>query len=781
MAKEILTTQTLGFIKRGFTNAAAAAAAATAGKIVFDSNAKIIYVDGKPYGGNITDATFEDSKLIITKATGEPVEIDFSDIASASKMMNVFEQFADLMGLDSHNGLDYSDTNYLDGVTSLSEADKALDTKLKEIEDELGSLDGTADVATEEDGIVTIKRQIVQQNGAIVTDSGDGIELAKVATTGAAVDVDFDSSELDSASGIDAENVQKAIKQVVDEIIKNERTTEAAFETVKDSTGLDENLEYHPESTNIISDGDSMAEAIDKLDAAIGEVDAEHVNFNPYTPEGIDSEDGISADNVQDAIEQVVDKIIDNEETTEAAFEAVKDAAGLDENLEYHPGEDTEYIADATDISDALNKLDAAIQESVTKVKAKDVEFTPYTPEGLDSGEGISADDVQEAIEQVVDEMIKNEKTTETAFEAVKNAAGFDESLQYVPKDNAKVIDGAENLTDAIDMLDDAAGNAVQDVQINGTSIKDSDNIVDLAVDDVASEYDPDENPLATVGTIYDILTYNYGGEDGGAKIVAYDNKKSGMEAENVQDALDEIDNRIDALEGGFDVIVSKDAATTPKGVKWGDPEITGTLEASADTFHEIYLVPVSGTDPNKYSEYITTKETGSGSGSGAGVDYNWEKLGDIAVDLTGYVKTITVNGKTYEVTGTGTNIALGKVITNVEGETETLNNSDFVSVKVTEEVGSSDGSDTITITSTVKTMDLDDVDSGSGDGLATARDVKAYVDEKAEVESKDATIKVNDTTLQELATVGGQSIKAKVALYWDEWEEEGSGSGNGN
>lgn len=243
MASEIKTLeQGLGFIKRGYNSVEAAAAASTGngkGKVVFDTTHKIICVGGVAFGGNITDATFANSVLTITKATGNPVEIDFSDIASASSMMQVFEDFAGLMGLDSNNQLDHSGTNYLggtQGAESLRDADVILDSKIKEVADAIEGLDGTAGVATVNNGVVTIKRQVKQTDGEIATDSASGIDLAKVATTGDAEDVAFTPytpTGLGSGDGIDATNVQDAIEQVVDEIIKNEQTTENAVEAIK--------------------------------------------------------------------------------------------------------------------------------------------------------------------------------------------------------------------------------------------------------------------------------------------------------------------------------------------------------------------------------------------------------------------------------------------------------------------------------------------------------------------------------------------------------------------
>lgn len=82
-----------------------------------------------------------------------------------------------------------------------------------------------------------------------------------------------------------------------------------------------------------------------------------------------------------------------------------------------------------------------------------------------------------------------------------------------------------------------------------------------------------------------------------------------------------------------FDYLICKDAATTPKGVKWfqGELEIVGTLEAAATTKAKIYLVPAKNAsgDTNVFAEYITVQD-----GEGASATYSWEVLGDTEIRL---------------------------------------------------------------------------------------------------------------------------------------------------
>lgn len=77
-----------------------------------------------------------------------------------------------------------------------------------------------------------------------------------------------------------------------------------------------------------------------------------------------------------------------------------------------------------------------------------------------------------------------------------------------------------------------------------------------------------------------------------------------------------------------FDYIICSSAANTPKDVTWisGSATITGTLEASASTKGNIYLVPSTNGTKNIYDEYITINTTGT--------TYVWELFGHTNINV---------------------------------------------------------------------------------------------------------------------------------------------------
>ena len=94
------------------------------------------------------------------------------------------------------------------------------------------------------------------------------------------------------------------------------------------------------------------------------------------------------------------------------------------------------------------------------------------------------------------------------------------------------------------------------------------------------------------------------------------------------------------ARQGGIKFILSTDAATTPEGVTWGDPAITGTLTAAAADKSAFYLVPADDAGAqNIYHEFIVVK-----TGEGQSATFSWEQLGDTTISLHGLVTSVTLN-----------------------------------------------------------------------------------------------------------------------------------------
>lgn len=75
-----------------------------AGSIIFDKTSESIYVGGVKYGSNVKNATFSSNKLIITRISGDSIELDFSTLATTSSVMEAFNEIKGLLTMDQSAG-----------------------------------------------------------------------------------------------------------------------------------------------------------------------------------------------------------------------------------------------------------------------------------------------------------------------------------------------------------------------------------------------------------------------------------------------------------------------------------------------------------------------------------------------------------------------------------------------------------------------------------------------------------------------------------------------------
>lgn len=99
-------------------------------------------------------------------------------------------------------------------LTGLAVNGNAITPEYKTIASVLETLTGSATIANVSDGVVTLKAGIVEADGKISNSNGADITLAKVATTGAAVDVTI----ADAEGVITATTVEGALAEIAKEI-----------------------------------------------------------------------------------------------------------------------------------------------------------------------------------------------------------------------------------------------------------------------------------------------------------------------------------------------------------------------------------------------------------------------------------------------------------------------------------------------------------------------------------------------------------------------------------
>jgi len=638
-----MTSQKIKFYKLNSSSEKLAGAKATEGAIIYVVDARELWIGGatpKLVIKGANDVTFANNELTITHydnaGTATTQTLNFSDVASASQTMAVFQQIYNKMGLtgDNHDTIDYTGTHYLTSATNLVDGDKALDTAIYN-----NSLMGTNSAAVyDTEHLSSTWTSVVGANAVVAADTvRDGVE-----------------------------KVDKKVAQLANEVIDNEEVTQQAFAAVANSVGLEQDmsLDLSGDTTGIIDDDTSVKDAL--LDLA---------NY-------VTTEAG-KVDDVQVNGTTIVDNKVAN-----IAVDGTYNAS-------------TNKIASQDTVKNAIDAI---------------------------AGAGLAVDNA--GVVTATTQPTANDTTNVATTEFVHN-----------------VIETLDTQNDVHDVVyTQAAGDTGAKLTFKGVS--ETDGVIAQGTGATELQF----AKVATTGAAADVTIADAEGHTAQT---------------TVEGAIDEIYDRVQALEGSFDVIKSVDAATTPAGVTWTDTStepattVTGTLTADATTFHKVYLVPNGQSDKNSYAEYVTTR-TNTGTEQAPVYVYGWEKLGDIDIDLTGYVKSVTVNGKTYTVDTDSTNITLTDVITAITGETAiTGGNTDFVKVTATTTKTEANGTNVTALSTTAKVQAVATA-GASNQGLAEASDVKAYVD--GEIQKLDATeyaqAEITTTSGSGASTLKVKSIK---------------------
>lgn len=174
-----------------FFRSATAPAAAELGAIWFDSANKLLKVknatDWEVYDGgrNVTDATFEDGLLTITKASGRNVTLNFKDVASASETMKAFEALDTAVKAAQSK----ADTGVANAATAQSAAEAAQTTA----DSKIASVTGDTTVKAETvNHAVTLSLATSDKGNVKFTKDADGLSanvtIPAATVTGVAAD-----------------------------------------------------------------------------------------------------------------------------------------------------------------------------------------------------------------------------------------------------------------------------------------------------------------------------------------------------------------------------------------------------------------------------------------------------------------------------------------------------------------------------------------------------------------------------------------------------------------
>ena len=355
-----------------------------------------------------------------------------------------------------------------------------------------------------------------------------------------------------------------------------------------------------------------------------------------------------------------------------------------------------------------------------------------------------------------VDGKILFDNNTERIYLGTKTTEGVTEPIMFgTPVKNIvwnnstkdltiTKIDGSSNTINILDATSGSQPNSLlsglrDDVNINKSNIQTLTNSIQTSISNSINALDGNATISSKNGNVVTIKTgitetngivSNASGTDivlsevaitGDSSDISVNYTIGSQSTSTVQDAITNISTRISSLESAPSVqtIVCPAAqASIPAGAVYSDGNrtITGTMAASSSTVGNIYLV---SNGVSSYNQYVTTQ---------SGNSYVWTSLGSTTVDLTGYVKTITLNGNQISTTNNTTNIQLGNLVSSISGQSAISGgNSTFIAI--TPSSSTSNGQTVVSLSPTLKIKEINN-SSQANDGLATAYDVKTYVED---------------------------------------------------
>ena len=522
-----MTSQKIKFYKFNSSSTSAekiTTAKATEGAVIYLVDARELWIGGSTpklviKGAN--DVTFANNVLTLTHYdnTGAATTqtLDFSDVASASQTMTVFQQIYTKMGLtgNNHDTIDYSETNYLSDLGTTGHPDK-----------NLVNADKALDAA-------------IHNNTTMAADSAAVYDTEHLSSTWTTV-VNANEIEAGDAVTADVEKLDKKVAGLADEVIANEQVTQEAFTTVANSVGLEQDmsLDLSNDTTGIIQDDTNVKAALQDLANAIStnqldvQVDGATIVSNHIA--NINTEDTYNASTnklatkatVTNAInaldvneyEQASVNVNTTNHTSTLKIKGIKEVGGKIAAATTTPTSDVaidgEYdatdnkIATKSTVTNAINNLNVNTDKGAASISGSTITINAVQQENGLIKDGTSTTINLDGTYDATDNKIATKSTVTSAIEAL-------------------------NTTNDVQAVDYTAATSSTGAKLTFKGVSETDGVI-------AQGTGTTELQFAKVATT------------GAASDVSYTNTTSGMTATDVQAAIDELDGRVDSLVGGM-------------------------------------------------------------------------------------------------------------------------------------------------------------------------------------------------------------------------------------
>lgn len=344
--------------------------------LVRSATIKVVETAGEPYSGAEVGDKYIDF-VINTKdgdsGTPQHIYIALNDLVAVMSGGTTSEV---TVAIDSHNEITAT-VNKISGDKVIyaegtgGAADITVNDKLDALEDAIGdgidALDGSATIATVSQGVVTLKGGIEEVDGVIANDSSSDITLAKVATTGAAIDVSYGASTvkaaLDTIGTIPGTSSATTVVNYVDEQVSG---TVAGLDADVDAAAVPASG-YDAYAVGVVSGVTEVDGVITGVDTAY--VDAAGSAMAVQAAVIGQSSDAASADTINGAKAYAANAV----STAVEALDADKDATGT----ALHSG--TFVMSGVTQVDGLITSVDSVEVEAAGAAAAAEAAAKAYT------------------------------------------------------------------------------------------------------------------------------------------------------------------------------------------------------------------------------------------------------------------------------------------------------------------------------------------------------------------------------------------------------------------
>lgn len=448
---------------------------------------------------------------------------------------------------------------------------------------------------------------------------------------------------------------------------------------------------------------------------------------------------------------------------TMAVFGQLRDIIGITNDVQGVQGHfiaaDATYIQGAQSVVQAAVQLDQAIahvqgvvdglQDVAFSAQANDLGIMPvtYGDITLQGQDGAVAQNAQNAFEGLLQGVIDNEKVTEEAFEAVQNAVGLDEHLNYVQHVDGHYVQGAQSVDQAITALDNAVKSVVVGANtyvINPTTTTDG-----YLKSYQLQEVNASSGTITQVGVKIDIPKDFLVKSATSGTVTAADVAQGGKFGPGTP------------YEGQFaegDVYLDF-VINTRESVQPADEHIYINMNSIADSYN--------GDSANVISDYTAPSFTNREGRADVNIDQTNNRISVTVQD--GAITTVKIADKAVQ----GTKIAdlavdtpqLQNAAVNSDKLADGAVQSNHIAPSAVQTIGIQDGAVTTNkiAESAVQTASIQD-------GSVTAAKLAQGL---VNIPSTQTKVIVNDQTDggTTIATIAGQPIKVESRFYWNEWE----------